>query len=99
MRHLFIVLACVLAGSPAFAAATCGATKPMLDALKQQYGEDPAFFMMADKVIGIITTNAATGTWTFIVQPKPGVSCTIAAGDDWTAVPADAPTPNLGPPT
>lgn len=91
MRIPLAVLACVIA-TPAVAQAPCGKRDAMVPALAEKYGEAPLFMGISSE--GFTTEifgSAGGGTWTVIMTRPDGLTCIMAAGTSWQAIPFKAP--------
>lgn len=86
-----VLAAAALSGSAgvASAAAPCGAHDAIANSLTSKYKE-------ARRIMGVVNAKAVMeifmspqGTWTVVVTDTRGVSCIIAAGQDWQEVPVE----------
>ncbi len=73
--------------TPTLAQNICGERSRFVDQLHEQYGEAPAAMGLASNgtVVEVMTSDA--GSWTIIVTRPDGVSCVVASGESWEAVP------------
>jgi hypothetical protein len=86
-----ILIAMYVLAKPAHSQVTqrpsCGATHEIEKTLTAEYGESPAF---AAIVNGggpmLVFTNPETHTFTVVMRKAGGISCLMAAGEDWTAI-------------
>jgi hypothetical protein len=71
----------------ALAQQICGAHPLVSDNLQQAYAEAPV--SMGVTVGGAVVEVFASqnGTWTLVITQPNGVSCLIAAGQDWETLP------------
>ncbi|GAB4181973.1 MAG: hypothetical protein OHK0024_21090 [Thalassobaculales bacterium] len=91
-RSAFLALALAAWLSPAVAEPpACGPVSAMLAELHQRYGERPAVAATTGDRPLLWVANPATGTWSLLLQPQPGIACLIAAGQDWRVTPAGDP--------
>lgn len=84
-------------------AASCADAKTVLDGLKGQYGEVPAFsgtLANSDRPF-TVTVNPKTGTWTLLIAGPPSEDgptlCAGGSGDHWAIVPPTADAPKASP--
>jgi len=99
MPKLFLAaaLAAVLQHAPAAAQnSNCGDRAAIVSQLSGKYGETRQNVgLNADNSLVEIFASAATGTWTILVTMPTGVSCLVAAGQNWQVVETEvAPTGN-----
>lgn len=67
--------------------APCDTTKDMLALLASRYRERPVAMGIQQNSL-VQRTMSATGTWTIIrTDPATGLTCIVAAGQDWTESP------------
>lgn len=73
------------------ATVTCARMQLILDNLQKKYQEIPVSGGAAgeDGQMPALLTLSPQGTWTFLMSPKPGVLCPIAAGQGWTDFPKE----------
>ncbi len=71
-----------LAGAKADPA--CGHRKDVLKELSERYKEAPVALGVASNggLLEVLSSNGGA-TWTIIVTSPDGVSCLVAAGEDW----------------
>lgn len=85
VRLAFLIA--LLTAAPAFGQteqANCGPRPQLLGYLSDKFSEVPiALGLTSDgNVLEVATAN--NGTWTIFVTQPTGVSCAIAAGQDWS---------------
>ncbi len=94
-RDVRYVLAFLLAASPAafsFPALaegpTCDIRHNVMKVLEGKYGEKPVAIGVANNggVIEVLTTEDG-GTWTIVITLPNGMTCLVAAGEDWESFP------------
>jgi hypothetical protein len=89
------VAGAVLAGaSPAAAEAVCKDRATFLGYLGDSYAEAPVAAGLArnGNVVEVLSSRDS-GTWTIIVTQPSGVSCIVATGEAWQAMPGDGRQP------
>lgn len=66
----------------------CTARATVLDHLSRRYAEKPVTMGMANNggAIEVLTTDDGS-TWTIILTMPNGMTCMIAAGENWQALP------------
>lgn len=87
-----------LASGPAVAEPVCGERGAIARLLRTDFGERP----VADAVTAwgrhlVLFTTPGGASWSIVVTDPGGVSCLIAAGEDWRSHSPDAPD-QLDPP-
>lgn len=72
--------------SPASAQVGCDSRAKILSALDQEYRETLIGFGLAQsgRVIELLVSR--NGTWTLLATGPTGLSCLIAAGENWEAI-------------
>lgn len=97
MRRMAYVLGplALLLANEASAQLACGDRTEMLQHLADKYQERPASIGLSNNggVIEVLTAPAS-GSWTILITMPNGVTCLIAAGENWQPVPQTA---QLGP--
>ena len=85
MRYL---LAFLLLASPALAEPICDIRHNVMKQLEGKYGEKPIALGMANSggVVEILTTEDGS-TWTIVITLPNGMTCLVAAGEDWESYP------------
>jgi hypothetical protein len=85
--------AVVVATSPAWAQQQplCTDRSEVISQLSSQYSEAPVAMGIANNggVLEILSSQAGT-SWTIILTMPNGVTCMIAAGENWESLPARA---------
>ena len=88
--YAFVLSLGVLFYTPAQSAGNmaCGDRSDVLAQLGAKYHEAPSAIGIANNggLLELLTT-ADGSTWTLIVSMPNGISCLLAAGEDWQAVP------------
>ncbi|MCA8882341.1 MAG: hypothetical protein KDA50_01080 [Rhodobacteraceae bacterium] len=76
--------------------AFCAPRTEIVQKLTQNFGETPAGsgLQSASQVVEIWASDG-TGTWTIFITLANGISCVVASGSDWQALPP-APPGTLG---
>jgi hypothetical protein len=81
------VISALIVSSAALSAPQCGPHKKIVEMLSKRFSEVP-------KAIGIVGEKrimevflSKKGTWTILVTNSEGLTCILAAGDDWEDVP------------
>lgn len=72
---------------PAVAQAACGDRDKFVALLGDNYAEQPRAIGLtaSGRVLEVFTSSS--GTWTMLVTYPNGVTCVVATGDSWEAVP------------
>jgi len=88
LRTMSFVLALLFA-FPAFAQSVCDKRAEVTGHLEQKYSEKPVALGMANNggIVELLTTKEGN-TWTIIITLPNGMTCLIAAGEDWEMVPS-----------
>ena len=86
--------AALLAAHPANAQSRCAPRANIVMNLESRYAEHLAGVGVAGSALIVELFVSVTGSWTLISTSTSGVSCLVAAGEDWESVP-----PVLGDPT
>jgi hypothetical protein len=90
-RTLAIIGALVIGScfvtTEAVAQAICGNHNLVIDNLQQAYAEAPISMGVTSGGAVIEVFASAEGTWTLVITQPNGVSCLIAAGQDWEQLP------------
>lgn len=88
-RKLVAFLSCALfvtAATPTFAAqpSNCGPHADLVKALSDKFGETPSATALTDAG-GLLEVLAADdgSTWTILLSRPDGLSCVVAAGENW----------------
>lgn len=96
-RYALAAALAAIAGSHATTASAqqmvCGERQHLVSHLGRAYSEQPANFGVAatGNLIEVLTSDG--GTWTILVTDPKGVTCVVAAGENWETLPRIA----LGP--
>ena len=83
MRGLAAFAAVVVVAGPASAATQCFSRETALAAIKEKFGEVPAFAGDSSSGTMTITLNTADGSWTVWMAPVPRLLCPIVSGRHW----------------
>ena len=98
MRIVTAFIAALIA-SPA-SAAVCMNAKTLTGYLADRFKEQPVAAGLVEGRNFMEVHVSAKGTWTIVMTNTQGVSCIVAAGDEWQAVKPDLmPDPDKGDPT
>ena len=73
--------------SKALAQAVCGAHAKVKDNLRETYAEAPVSVGVTTSGAVIEVFASPQGTWTLVLTQPNGLSCLIAAGQDWESLP------------
>ena len=86
---LAALVAAFLWAAPAAAQYPCAERSGIIDDLATKYSEAPVAMGLVNNggVIEVLATSDGT-TWTIIITMPNGVSCILAAGESWEAIPA-----------
>ena len=80
------ILAAILLAPPAAAQAVCGPHRSISESLNKSFTETPVS-MGVTTGGGIVEVYASPeGTWTLVVTQPNGMSCLIAAGQNWESL-------------
>lgn len=76
------------AAGPALAQMACDKRTEVMTHLERKYSEAPIALGVANNggLVELLTTQSGT-TWTLIITLPNGMTCLLAAGEDWEAVP------------
>ena len=87
LSALILIIGSSLFAPAASAQPVCGAHRTVSDNLKKSYAEAPVSMgvTMGGGVIEVYAS--AEGTWTLVITQPNGMSCLIAAGQDWEELP------------
>ena len=93
--HLALSLgfaAVILVTQNALAATQCAQRPQVLEALAQKYGETRrSMGIAADQTVMELFASAETGTWTLTVTLPTGMTCLVAAGQNFETVAEELP--------
>lgn len=88
---LIVLLVLAATASAQAPAPQCGPRGDMLKAAAAKYSETTKFFGISGiSLIEILTSN--TGSWTVLATRPDGLTCVIAAGEDWNEMPISHPS-------
>jgi len=69
------------------AARMCGPHADVSKQLEQKYSEVPrSFGLVENKSVMELYASAESGTWTIVMTNRSGLSCIVAAGDNWEQI-------------
>ena len=68
---------------PASAQAVCGKRNALLKQLEGSYKEAPMSMALAANGSVVEVTRSDKGTWTILLTNPAGVTCLMAAGENW----------------
>jgi hypothetical protein len=90
-QFLASMFALVFLNVPVFAqGANCGERADIVAQLTEKYGEARQNVgMNQNNSLVEVFASEATGTWTILVTMPTGVSCLVAAGQNWQVVEAE----------
>ncbi len=71
----------------ALAQPVCGSHQSIAESLKQSYTETPVSMGVTSGGGIIEVFSSPKGTWTLVITQPNGMSCLIAAGQDWEELP------------
>jgi hypothetical protein len=84
--------AVILVSHAAFAAPQCALRPQVLETLAQKYGESRrAMGIAADQTVMELFASAESGSWTLTVTLPTGMTCLVAAGQNYEAVAEELP--------
>ena len=87
LSALVLIIGSSFLAPAASAQPVCGAHRAVSDNLKKSYAEAPVS-MGVTTGGGVIEVYASPeGTWTLVITQPNGMSCLIAAGQDWEELP------------
>ena len=87
LSALFLIIFSSLLAPAALAQPVCGAHRAVSENLKKSYAEAPVS-MGVTTGGGVIEVYASPkGTWTLVITQPNGMSCRIAAGQNWEELP------------
>ncbi len=91
LRFVIAFLIAVLASMPAAAEPICGKRMEVLSGLNGTYTETPSAMGLSNNggVVEILTSPKGD-TWTIIITMPNGMSCLVAAGENWEETPLKA---------
>lgn len=87
-------LAWPVAADTAPTSVPCAKRDTITHGLEQKFGEARrGAGLVSEKSVLELWGSSDTGTWTVLMTRADGVSCIVAAGDDWRDVPIQAAQP------
>ena len=95
-RNLFALslgfAAVLLVSQNALAAPQCAARPQVLETLAQKYGETRrSMGIAADQTVMELFASAETGSWTLTLTLPTGMTCLVAAGQNYEAIAEELP--------
>ncbi|NQV98182.1 MAG: hypothetical protein HQ483_00655 [Rhodospirillales bacterium] len=76
----------LLISTPASAQAVCGLRPAVLKQLQGNYKEAPVSMGLASNGSVLEITRSDTGSWSILLTNPSGVTCLMAAGENWESV-------------
>ena len=94
MHRTILALGALLLPWPALADGQCGERAEVIRQLDGRYAEQPVALGIAENG-GVIEVLAAPQgeTWTIVITMPNGITCMLAAGEDWERIPRVAMAP------
>ena len=91
LRFVIAFLIAVFVSMPAAAQTLCGKREEILGKLNGNYTETPSAMGLSNNggVMEILTSPKGD-TWTIIITMPNGMSCLVAAGENWEEMPQKA---------
>lgn len=91
MRAVVCALFLLAFPTPALAQMACDKRENILNHLKRKYEEVPSALGVANNggLVELLTTEKGT-TWTLIITLPNGMTCLVAAGENWESIPVAA---------
>ena len=91
LRFVIALLIAVLATMPAAAQTLCGQRMDVLKGFNGTYTETPSAMGLSNNggVVEILTSPKGDN-WTIIITMPNGLSCLVAAGENWEKMPRKA---------
>ena len=91
LRFVIAFLIAILVSMPAAAQTICGKRGELLGKLNGTYTETPSAMGLSNNggVVEILTSPKGD-TWTIIITMPNGMSCLVAAGENWEEMPLKA---------
>ena len=83
MRLLMIAVLAALCCQPTLAANTCTDRDRLEGFLAEKYKEEPIAMGLIDSSGVMEVYLSESGSWTIVVTSAQGLSCVIAAGENW----------------
>ncbi len=94
MKLLFAVLLLCLViawASPAVAQTVCGERAKFIEMLGTKYLEQPVSMGLTSSGAVIEVLTSPTGTWSILLTYPTGLTCMVATGEKWEALPVSVP--------
>ena len=98
IRRLFIIVgfgAALFTAFPTFAQITCGKHSDLINGLKVRYSEQPVGMGLTAESHLVEVYSSENGTWTILVTRPGGISCLVAARENWEHIQIAAPSLGL----
>ena len=89
-----MLVALLLAATPATAQIYCGPRDKIVKNLKEKFQEQSGGMGLSRGVLFEIWASAKTGTFTILSTTPQNISCVMTAGKDWSFM-ADPPAPKV----
>ncbi len=89
--HSAVIALIVLLATPASASMLCGPRDMVMANLERTYDEVPRSMGLASNGTVIEVLVSKKGTFTVIMTRPDGISCLMAAGENWEDIPPDIP--------
>lgn len=91
-RNTTAILGALIIGSSflaptALAQPVCGAHRTVVENLKKGYSETPVSMGVTSGGAILEVYASPEGTWTLVITQPSGLSCLLAAGQDWENLP------------
>jgi len=87
MKAILAFIILILALVPASADVVCSTTDGMLDALRVNDNEVPAFMATTANATALLITVSPEGTFSVLIQPAAHQLCVIMIGANWKVAP------------
>ncbi len=84
---LILMIGFILFAPAALAQPVCGSHQSISESLKKSYTEAPVSMGVTVGGGVIEVFSSEKGTWTLVITQPNGMSCLIAAGQDWENLP------------
>ena len=82
-----LLIGSILISTAAAAQPVCGSHGTVSDNLRNGYSEAPVSMGVTTSGAVIEVFASEDGTWTLVITQPNGLSCLIAAGQDWESLP------------
>lgn len=91
MTRIILALLASVVAAPAFASQhtpTCDKRPAVMSQLENKYSEKPVAIGVANNggIVEVLTTKEGN-TWTIVITLPNGMTCLVAAGEDWESFP------------